>query len=48
VGLFYFGLACGHEVSSRRQVFAGSRQEIKAAAADTLLAWLLEYLEGLV
>ena len=47
VGLFYLGLAHGDLVTSQRRLFAGSREEIKSAAAEAVLMWLIEYLTGL-
>lgn len=46
VGLFYLGLACGNTTLSRRHVFSGIREEIKNAAAEAALSWLIEYLES--
>jgi len=47
LGLFYIGLAHSGHVESREHVFTGSREEIKAAAAEAALWWLREYLAGL-
>jgi len=47
VGLFYMGLAQGDRVVSRKYIFEGNREEIKAAAAEAGLAWVKEYLTGL-
>ena len=47
VGLFYLGLAYGETVLSRRCVFCGSREEIKNAAAEACMSWLIEYLKAL-
>jgi nicotinamide-nucleotide amidase len=47
VGLFYLGLAHGRMVVHRRLDLKGDREQNKAAAAESLLCWLREYLEGL-
>jgi PncC family amidohydrolase len=47
VGLFYVGLASANKVESRLHVFSGTREEIKAAAAEAALSWVKEYLESL-
>ena len=47
VGLFYIGLAHGSKVMHRELNLDGAREENKAAAAESVLCWLKEYLEGL-
>ncbi len=47
VGLFYIGLAHRAGAFSRKYVFSGSREENKKSAAQAVLSWLKEYLEGL-
>ncbi len=46
VGLFYIGLATASKAMSRKHIFTGNREEIKAAVAEAALAWVKEYLES--
>ena len=47
VGLFYIGLSCKDGTYSRRHIFSGSRQQNKQQAAEAVMGWLKEYLQGL-
>lgn len=44
VGLVYFSLAAGEKVKVKKELFSGNRQEVRLAAVETALAWLVEFL----
>jgi len=47
VGLFYLGLADRDGSSFKKHVFTGTREENKAAAAETALQWVRDYLKAI-
>mgnify|MGYP005850829889 CR=1 FL=1 len=46
VGLVYFSLAAGGMIKVKKEFLSGDRQEVRLAAVETALSWLIQFLQG--